>query len=117
MRCIESASLETASPSLVTFINPTDNRVRPTDSTLADSVRARLSPCGAPAHPPEWPRGGAGVDRGPPGVRTRSDVGGVGLDAVLVAGWAVHMVFSVDPGRHALFRTWLRLRGRFGGYI
>ena len=98
-------------------VNPTCAIVRPTDSVLAEPVRASRSPYRAPASPPEWPRAGAGVDRGPPGVRTRSDVGGVGLDAVLVAGWAVHMVFSVDPGRHALFRTWLRLRGRFGGYI
>ena len=90
-------------------VNPTTNGVRPTDSLLAEPVRASRRACGAPRSPREWPRAGPGVARGTPCVGTRSGVGGVGLDAAALAQWAALLVLSVDPGRHGPFRSRLRL--------
>ena len=90
-------------------VNPTSGVSRPPDGPSAEPVRASQSPCGAPASPPEWPRAGAGVVRGPPGVGARSGVGGVGLDSAVVPQWAACLVLSVDPGRHGPFGSSLRL--------
>ena len=90
-------------------LNPTNAVSRPPDGPSAEPVRVSQSPHGAPTSPPEWPRAGAGVVRGPPGVGARSGVGGVGLDSAVVPQWAACLVLSVDPGRHGPFGSRLRL--------